>query len=93
MHEKFKWVLMAFLQKTEFSDLVLSIDYYGFLTVSFEQLWFIPEVHQVKHLRSAAYLGGGVSVGCLRARPLFHFKIITFLKEFYNFTKFLHNFI
>ena len=59
MHEKFKWVLMAFLQKTEFSDLVLSIDYYGFLTVSFEQLWFIPEVHQVKHLRSAAYLGGG----------------------------------
>ena len=39
--------------------LSIDIDYYGFLTVSFEQLWFIPEVHQVKHLRSAAYLGGG----------------------------------
>ena len=25
--------------------------------------------------------------------PLFHFKIITLLRVFYNFTKFLHNFI
>ena len=41
MHEKFKCVLMAFLQKIQFSDLVLCIDYYGSLTVSFEQLWFI----------------------------------------------------
>ena len=59
MHEKFKCVLMAFLQKIQFSDLVLSIDYYGSLTVSFEQLWFIPEVRRVKHLKSAAYLAGG----------------------------------
>ena len=73
MHEKFKWVLMAFLQKTEFSDLVLSIDYYGFLTVSFEQLWFIPEVHQVKHLRSAAYLGGVCVRGVPPSPPLISF--------------------
>ena len=65
-------------------------------------LFFI--IHTVYNMK-VAYLRGGEVSGAWGADapasecsvpffcPLFHFKIIKLLKVFYNFTKFLHNFI